>query len=148
MFNTKNEELRQQAESYVSSISSSLSSSSTTATSNSINELIAAFEAGFALKLTGALESTGGLKSTGALKSTDGDNLKGYNKLKQATLRDLLKDQSKVNEPYVVIMAPEGIETYTRQQLADEVKGETEQGIKIFRMLMNLTADMLLRQKI
>lgn len=133
MFNTKNEELRQQAESYVSSISSS---SYTTATSNSINELIAAFEAGFALK------------TTGALKTTDGDNLKGYNKLKQATLRDLLKDQSKVNEPYVVIMAPEGIETYTRQQLADEVKGETEQGIKIFRMLMNLTADALLRQKI
>lgn len=131
MFNTKNEELRQQAESYVSSISSSI-----TATSNFTDELIAAFEAGFALKLTGAL------------KSTDGDNLKGYNKLKQATLRDLLKDQSKVNEPYVVVMAPEGIETYTRQQLADEVKGETEQGIKIFRMLMNLTADMLLRQKI
>lgn len=139
MFNTKNEELRQQAESYVSSISSS---SYTTATSNFTDELIAAFEAGFALKSTGVLESTGGLKST------DGDNLKGYNKLKQATLRDLLKDQSKVNEPYVVIMAPEGIETYTRQQLADEVKGETEQGIKIFRMLMNLTADMLLRQKI
>ena len=118
------EELQQEAEAHVFSLYRDRLGE------NERTHVIRAFEAGY------------------ALKRTVSEDHKGYDKLKQATLRDLLKDKAKVNEPYVTVMASEGSATYTRQQLADEVKDETEHGIKILRMLMNLTADQLLRQKI
>lgn len=73
---------------------------------------------------------------------------KPYNRLKQAMLRDLLKNKQNVDEPYMLVKAGTDTRHYSRQQLADEIKTDTDEGIKMIQMMMNLAADLLLRGKI
>ena len=73
-------------------------------------------------------------------------------KLKEAMLRDLLRDKDKLDEPYVSIALLTGGSgqktSWTRRELAEEIKNDTDMAADMMIQLIKLTTDLLQRNKI
>jgi len=82
--------------------------------------------------------------------SNNGQKLiKPVKKLKEAILRHLMNDSTKLDEPYLLIAVIGGEKnSWTRRELAEEIKGDTDMGAEIMLTLINFTASQLLREKI
>ncbi len=73
-------------------------------------------------------------------------------KLKEAMLRDLSKNPENMDEPYLSIALyttdPAEKTSWTRRELAEEIKNNTDFAAKMMVTLINLTASMLQRGKV
>ncbi len=66
-------------------------------------------------------------------------------KLKQSIIDFLLsKEEEELNKPYISM----GASVYTRRELAEQVRQETEHGKEVVNNLIELTIDLLNRGKI
>lgn len=65
-------------------------------------------------------------------------------KLKQSVIDNLSLDKYSLDKPYLAV----GGKIYSRQELIDEIHGETELSEDIMAKLIGLTIDLLNRKKI
>lgn len=63
------------------------------------------------------------------------------NKVKDALIKDLLQNEQNINLPYLHY----GRDVYTRKELAEEIKKETNFGISLLIDILRLSLDLIAR---
>lgn len=66
-------------------------------------------------------------------------------KLRAALMRDLLRSKHNLDEPYITSPGLGGKNSWTRRELAEEVKGNTKFAADMMVQMINLAANMLLK---